>query len=112
MPKRRLKVRREPMRRKADGEALPRRQGKFKPPLTVSHMRLLEQGSDFAFRDTIYLMVLALGRLLGCRDAFGRGVGLTGSQFAVLLGVAYQQGDKGVTIRDLSDHVHLASTHV
>jgi MarR family transcriptional regulator, organic hydroperoxide resistance regulator len=86
--------------------------GKFQPPLTVSHAELLQSGSDFGFRDSLYLMVLALDRLLICRDAFGRSAGLTGSQFAVLFGTAYRQGEAGVTIRDLADHVHLASTHV
>ena len=85
---------------------------KFQPPLTVSHPELLNDGSDYAFRDSLYLMVLALDHLLICRDAFGRSVGLTGSQFAVLLGTAYLQREAGVTIRDLADHVHLASTHV
>jgi DNA-binding MarR family transcriptional regulator len=85
---------------------------KFQPPLTVSHPELLQNGGDYVFRDSLYLMVLALDRLLICRDAFGKSAGLTGSQFAVLLGTAYRQGEIGVTIRDLADHVHLASTHV
>ncbi|HEY5798011.1 MAG TPA: MarR family transcriptional regulator [Bosea sp. (in: a-proteobacteria)] len=92
-----------------DGEtaALP-----FRPPLTVSHDALLTDQSDLAFRDTLYLMVLSLGRLQACREAFGRTIGLTGSQFAVLLGVAYRQGEDGVSIRDLAEHVHLFATHV
>ncbi len=84
----------------------------FAPPLTVSHAALLAGGSDVAFRETLYLMVLAFGRLLACREAFGRALGLTGSQFAVLFGVAYRQGREGVSIRALAEHVQLASTHV
>ncbi len=57
-------------------------------------------------------MVLCLGRLLTCREAFGRSLDLTGSQFAVLIGTAYQQKTNGVTIRTLADHVMLAPTHV
>jgi DNA-binding MarR family transcriptional regulator len=78
----------------------------------VSHAALLVGGRDLAFRETLYLMVLAFGRLMACRDAFGRALGLTGSQFAVLFGVAYVQGDDGVSIRRLAEHVQLASTHV
>jgi DNA-binding MarR family transcriptional regulator len=37
---------------------------------------------------------------------------LTPSQFVVLMGVAHAQGSGGVTIRELADHVALASTHV
>jgi DNA-binding MarR family transcriptional regulator len=65
-----------------------------------------------AFRRSLYLMVLALSRLAACREAFGRALGLTGSQFAVLIGTAYQQGDDGVSVRALAEHIQLASTHV
>jgi len=84
----------------------------FALPLTVSHPELLTAGHDEGFRETLYLMVLALGRLLTCREAFGRALGLTGSQFAVLIGTAYQQRSSGVTIRTLADHVMLAPPHV
>jgi DNA-binding MarR family transcriptional regulator len=84
----------------------------FALPLTVSHPELLVSGHDDGFRETLYLMVLALGRLLTCREAFGRALGLTGSQFAVLIGTAYQQKASGVTIRALADHVMLAPPHV
>ncbi len=89
----------------------------FAVPLTVSHGALLRAGTDDDFRQTLYLMVLAFGRLQDCREAFGRaladaGSPLTGSQFAVLIGTAYRQGAAGVSIRALADHVQLAPTHV
>jgi DNA-binding MarR family transcriptional regulator len=84
----------------------------FAPPLTVSHPAMLAAGSDVAFRETLYAMVLAFGRLIACREAFGRALALTGSQFAVLVGTAYRQGRDGVSIRALADHVQLAPTHV
>src|SRR5215475_7209395 len=84
----------------------------FAPPLTVSRRDLLAAGEDVAFRRSLYLMVLAFSRLATCREAFGRALGLTGSQFAVLIGTAYQQGDEGVSVRVLADHIQLASTHV
>jgi DNA-binding MarR family transcriptional regulator len=84
----------------------------FVLPATVSHPELLTGGHDDGFRETLYMMVLSLGRLLTCREAFGRALGLTGSQFAVLIGTAYQQNTSGVTIRVLADHVMLAPTHV
>jgi len=106
--------------------ARPARRGKpgnrrqdrpFRMPHTVSHAALLAGGHDEAFRQTVYLMVLGFGRLIACREAFGRamnggGSGLTGSQFAVLIGAAYCQGAAGVSIRALAAHVQLASTHV
>jgi DNA-binding MarR family transcriptional regulator len=88
------------------------RPARFAPLLTVSHKHLAKGGRDDAFRETIYTMVQAFGLLLSCRDAFGRALGLTGSQFAVLMGTAYLQHSKGVSIRMLADYIHLAPTHV
>jgi MarR family transcriptional regulator, organic hydroperoxide resistance regulator len=85
----------------------------FHAPLTLSRTALLDsQGGDAHFRETLYLMVLAFSRLFDCRNAFGRAAKLTGSQFAVLMGVAYTQSESGVTIAGLAAHVQLASTHV
>ena len=84
----------------------------YRPPVTISRSEFLSQGSDADFRLSIYAMVQSVGRLLACRDAFGRELDLTPSQFVVLMGVAHCQGTEGVTIRELADHVGLASTHV
>lgn len=105
--------------RRADG-ADARRQGKpgaaesepFVPELTTSRREFIVDGRDENFRDIIYAMVLGLQRLAACREAFGSYLGLTGSQFAVLIGAAYRQGRNGVTIKELSNHVLLAATHV
>jgi DNA-binding MarR family transcriptional regulator len=78
----------------------------------VSHRALLLDGTDSAFRQVIYHMALAFNRLLACREFFGSKLRLTGSQFVVLIGTAHQQGERGVTIRELSHHVLMASTHV
>lgn len=90
----------------------PRARPAFSPPLTVSHDALIADGSDVAFREALYLMVLTFSRLAACREAFGRALGLTGSQFAVLIGTAYRQGREGVSIRGLAEHIALAPTHV
>lgn len=86
--------------------------GAYRPPVTISRSDFLRDDDDTRFRESIYVLVQALGRLQVCREAFGRRLGLSASQFAVLIGTAYRQGDSGVTIRDLADHVALASTHV
>src|SRR3954454_5146802 len=93
-------------------KALPRRGKAFVPPATITLPPMLKSGGDVAFRETLYLMALTFGRLHTCREAFGRALGLTASQFIVLIGTAYQQGSEGVSIRALSDHTQLAATHV
>jgi MarR family transcriptional regulator, organic hydroperoxide resistance regulator len=90
----------------------PRRAGAFAPPVTITLPPMLKSGGDVAFRETLYLMALAFSRLTTCRDAFGRALSLTASQFIVLIGTATQQGHEGVSIRALADHTQLASTHV
>jgi DNA-binding MarR family transcriptional regulator len=93
--------------------AIASRRGRpFSPPATITLTPMLAGGSDVAFRETLYLMVLAFGRLYTCRDAFGRALALTSSQFIVLIGTAYRQGNEGVSIRALADHTQLAATHV
>src|ERR1700730_3043647 len=84
----------------------------FVPPLTVSHGALLTSGSDVAFRQTLYLMVLGFGRLMSCREAFGRALALTGSQFAVLICAADAQRRAGVSVRLRPDDIHPAPTPV
>lgn len=90
----------------------PARRREFVAPATVTLAPMLRSGSDVAFREALYLMVLAFGRLHSCREAFGRALALTGSQFIVLIGTAYRQGSEGVSIRALAGHTQLASTHV
>ena len=92
--------------------AAARRGREFVPPVTVTLPPMLVAGGDVAFREALYLMALAFGRLQSFRQAFGRELSLTASQFIVLIGTAYRQGRDGVTIRALADHTQLAATHV
>ncbi len=101
------KSRKGPTRKKTSA-----RPGGFSPPSMISSPELLTGGSDDEFRQVVYLFVKVLGRFMTCREAFGEAINLTGSQFAVLVGVAYRQGEGGVTVKELARYVHLAPTHV
>jgi DNA-binding MarR family transcriptional regulator len=98
--------------KKTDKRTASKAGREFVPPVTVTLPAMLADGGDVDFRETVYLMVLAFGRLHSCREAFGRALSLTASQFIVLIGTAYRQGREGVTIRALADHTQLAATHV
>jgi DNA-binding MarR family transcriptional regulator len=82
------------------------------PLVTITLPAIVEGGGDAHFRQTVYLMNLAFDRLQTCREAFGRDIGLTGSQYAVLVGTSHMQGAEGISVRALADHVQLAATHV
>jgi DNA-binding MarR family transcriptional regulator len=96
----------------ASARAASRRAAGHEPPLTITLPAFVDAGGDGAFRQTVYLMIVAFDRLQSCREAFGRDMGLTGSQFAVLIGTQHTQGADGTSIRALAEHVQLASTHV
>jgi DNA-binding MarR family transcriptional regulator len=85
---------------------------RFHPPLTTSREEFLKDGTDQLFREAIYALALSVEKLLSCRSVFARILHLTPSQFAVLMGVASQQGERGVTIKDLAAHLAMAPTHV
>jgi DNA-binding MarR family transcriptional regulator len=89
-----------------------RRDKEFTPPATITLAPMLTSGSDLSFRETLYLMFSAFGRLQAFREAFGRAISLTAPQFIVLIGTAYRQGTEGVSVRTLSDHTLMAATHV
>jgi DNA-binding MarR family transcriptional regulator len=80
--------------------------------MTISRSEFLVAGSDSEFRTNIYALQFCAGRLLACREAFGRKIRLTPNQFVVLMSVARAQTDEGITIKELAEHASLASTHV
>lgn len=98
--------------RKKVGRASAHGPGRFSVPPTISRRDYFKDGSDDWFRDALYRLVQALSRLLICREAFGRQLDLTGSQFTVLMGIAYRQGTTGITIASLASYIGLAATHV
>ena len=88
-----------------------RTKGRAKVPLTTSRSDFIRDGSDLDFRETIYVMVQSVACLSICREAFGRTLELTATQFVVLMGVAYLAGESGATISTLANHISLAPTH-
>lgn len=93
-------------------KARAKTKGGYVPPLTITHEGLLTNGDDSGFRAVVYLMTMVFSRLQTCRETFGKALGLTGTQFVVLFGVAHIQKDHGVGIRTLSDHLSIAQPHV
>jgi DNA-binding MarR family transcriptional regulator len=84
----------------------------FQPPLSVTRPELLRDGSDAAFREVIWDLLVVANRLHKFPEAFGRALGITGAQYAVLIATAHIQGARGTGIRQLADHMHLPAPHV
>jgi len=86
--------------------------GAFQPPLSVTRPELLRDGSDAAFREVIWDLLTVANRLQKFPEAFGRALGISSAQYAVLIATAHIQGARGTGIRRLADHMHLPAPHV
>lgn len=84
----------------------------FQPSLSVTRPELLRDGSDAAFREVIWDLLIVAGRLQKFPEAFGRELGITSAQYAVLIATAHIQGTRGSGIRQLADYMHLPAPHV
>jgi DNA-binding MarR family transcriptional regulator len=84
----------------------------FQPPLSVTRPELLRDGSDAAFREVIWDLLIVANRLQKFPEAFGRELGITSAQYAVLIATAHIQGTRGSGIRQLADYMHLPAPHV
>lgn len=84
----------------------------FKPALSISHEALLIDGNDEKFRRVLFLTRLFADRLALFLEVVGREIGLTGNQYAILLGISHTQGNGGATVREIAHYALMASTHV
>ena len=84
----------------------------YRPPLTVTRPELLADGSDAAFREMIWGLLVVARRLPKFPEAFGRHIGITNAGYMVLNATAHLQGRTGVGIRQIADHLHLPGPHI
>ena len=84
----------------------------YRTPLSVTLPDLLVDGSDEDFRRLIYGLFVVRDRLDTCRDAFGREVGLSRSQYWLLIAVARMQGENGTGLRAVADQLMVAPSFV
>ncbi len=82
------------------------------PPVTVTLPDHLDDGSCQDFRHSIYLFVHAASRLAEMRSAFAQEISVTPNQFLILMCIAYQADDEGLTVAAIAAELGLASTHV
>jgi len=82
------------------------------PALTVSRPALLEGGSDRRFRQFVHDTLAFAARIEEIRDRFGEFLGLTGTQYTVLISIAHLQGAEGVGVAAVAEHLHLSGAFV
>lgn len=82
------------------------------PPLSVSNPALLVDGLDHVFRRLIYDL-LTLDRYLEAgRTRFADRIGVTPSQYSIMMIVAEEQQEGNVTVRDIAATLHAHNSFV
>lgn len=91
--------------------AHPRRNGR-KPRLSATLPTLLVDGSDASFRTFIQSLFSVAGRLELIRERVGGMHGISGVQFGILMGIRQLQGESGVGVTALAEHLRQRATFV
>ncbi len=96
-------------RRAAKTEA-PDKSADPRPPLTVSRRDLLTDGADGEFRQLVHRLLAFSARLETCRSGFGALLDLTGVQYTALISIAHLEGEDGVGVKTVADHLGLSGS--
>lgn len=84
----------------------------YRPPLSVTRPEILRDGSDSAFRELIWGLLMVAKRLQKYPEIFGRRIGISSAQYTVLIAAAHIQGEDGIGVRALADYMHLPAPHI
>lgn len=85
---------------------------KSTPPKTVTKKELLTKGSDANFRNYIYDMFAFSMRMQDVRNRFGAFIGVSGSQYIILVAVSHLQDKLGVGVNVIAKHLQLSSAFI
>jgi len=88
---------------------MPKKSNKKKSrvPATVTRKELLTDGSDSEFREMVHHALAFASRLPLIRDGYGRLLGLTGTEYTVLISVGHLEDEMDVGVKTLADHLML-----
>ena len=79
----------------------------------MSRTALLDQGSDYRFRQLVQDTLAVSARLQAIREEFGRTAGLTGPQYSLIVAIAHlAESAGGTTVSQLANHLHVSGTYV
>ncbi|WP_246088730.1 MarR family winged helix-turn-helix transcriptional regulator [Phreatobacter stygius] len=78
----------------------------------MSRPELLRDGSDKAFRHFVHDTLAFSARIQEVRGRLGGLIGLTSTQYTILITIAHLHGPAGVGINAVAEHVHLSGAFV
>jgi DNA-binding MarR family transcriptional regulator len=81
-------------------------------PLSVTRPEILVEGSDREFRRLIHRMLIGQARLASVRECIAERIGVSGTQYTMLMSVLHLQGQAGVSITALADYLEVTGPHV
>jgi len=81
-------------------------------PLSVSAPHLLSAGSDHIFQKLIFDLFTISARIERVRVHFASRAGISGPQYSVLRAVASLQGNAGVSIGAVAEHLQVTSAFI
>jgi len=81
-------------------------------PLTIGAPALLRLGSDRAFQKLVFDLFTISARIDQVRQHLASKAGLSGPQYSLLRAVALLQGDIGVSIGTVAEHLHVTNAFV
>lgn len=80
--------------------------------LTVSRPELLVNGTDEEFRALLHDTLAFAARIQEMRNRLGGLIGLSGAQYTILIAISHLQGESGVGVNSVADHLHLSGAFV
>lgn len=83
-----------------------------KAGLTVSRPQLLVNGDDRHFRQFVHDMLAFSARIQEIRDRLGKAIGLTGTQYTLLISIARARTDGEVGINEIAHRTHFSPSFV
>ena len=81
-------------------------------PLSVTRPEILVDGSDREFRRLIHRMLIGSARLAAVRECIAERIGVSGTQYTMLMAVLRLQGSAGISITELADYLEVTGPHV
>src|ERR1051325_4042178 len=81
-------------------------------PLSITRPEILLDGSDREFRRLIHRMLIGSARLAAVRESIAARIGVSGTQYTMLMSVLHLQGTAGVSIGALADYLEVTGPHV
>ncbi len=79
---------------------------------TASREDLLDGGSDARFRQMVYDLFTISTHMQSVRDYVAGRMGVSGPQCSILMAIAEMQGEVGVGVKRVADHLHVSGAFV